>query len=850
MATTIKLYKTNKLSPTYKWHLVANRLIKVDDFNQWIALYPSSYITTISNFQYVKHGLEISINVDLSQSYSQITSDYGFKYVSIQNDSDRVTYYFVKKVNWRSKSCVNFELVMDVLNTFEEGNDYVFKPNTKITREHKDRYVVKGEIILFTYAGYLGGAGTISADDNIYFCTAQDPTHRYLGTLVQVSANPNFFKVSFPYTTNTSDLESWINSQQEFTIIYVAKDTSNYVALSQIQIDERDPELYRNIDDTPENINPVLICDNTIAEIIKHPKSILRGDWYLLYRNQNDPSDSLVNPVECYLFADTEKHVNSGVITSGKLTPSSLVDGKYYYARIQEKDSGGTELIAQSITTSAGVTISKDTLGGGTVYGIYVEITKNRNNTMNVSVFRYLTGDSQVHYVASYFDLDYIQLNNLPFYYVLSNSQINYINLYRNAIWNSESTWTNTGAYNIINELSLLDRTDAKNIKLIKLPYCPYDFTISGTTINVSSDPNWDYTYFEQANHINFYALKLHYLDTKLEGTLETDSALNPYEDLYMGSKSTLSPQKTESRRTGLYYESKLYNSEFYQPTFYYDSFAFKFELESLDINSYVNQYNKTEIKFNMTSTINSKFMFTFNNYECMRGHQNYSKYLPIARNNEEVLYNVPYINYIRTGYGYDVKNKNISNISNALGVGLSAGSLAVSLAVPSAPLKVAGVVASVVSMAMSVKNAIVTAVQNDNSLKQKITQYQNQSTSVAGSDDVDLMSVYAENKLKYMKYEPRQNMEKLLFDLFFYAGYSSNRMGFPKHNTRVNFDYLECDACIEAIAGGISQECLDELINCYKNGVTYIHRNTARSGANQWDFEQKYENWETWLFN
>ena len=176
--------------------------------------------------------------------------------------------------------------------------------------------------------------------------------------------------------------------------------------------------------------------------------------------------------------------------------------------------------------------------------------------------------------------------------------------------------------------------------------------------------------------------------------------------------------------------------------------------------------------------------------------------------------------------------------------------SVGASLLLPSAPLKVAGVVASLVSLAQSVKSAIVTEQQNENSIRQKLEQYQNQTTNVAGSDDVDLMSIYAENSLKFLEYNPRKEMNKLLFDLFFYAGYSSNRMGLPNHNTRVNFDYLECDACIEAIAGGISQECLDELINCYKNGVTYIHKNTARSGASQWDFEQKYENWETWLVN
>ena len=106
-------------------------------------------------------------------------------------------------------------------------------------------------------------------------------------------------------------------------------------------------------------------------------------------------------------------------------------------------------------------------------------------------------------------------------------------------------------------------------------------------------------------------------------------------------------------------------------------------------------------------------------------------------------------------------------------------------------------------------------------------------------------MSEYCDNRLKYMVYEPTDVMKNLLNDLFFYAGYSSNRMGIPNHHTRLNFDYLECDASIQAVAT-IPEECLGELINCFKNGITYLHK-TDRA-TDKWDFAQKYENWEITL--
>ena len=135
---------------------------------------------------------------------------------------------------------------------------------------------------------------------------------------------------------------------------------------------------------------------------------------------------------------------------------------------------------------------------------------------------------------------------------------------------------------------------------------------------------------------------------------------------------------------------------------------------------------------------------------------------------------------------------------------------------------------------------------QNEENLARKQQELKNQTSSVSGSDDVDLMSIYAENRLKYLIYEPTPIMKNMLNDLFFYAGYYSNRIGLPNHNTRVNFDYLEADAVIEK-TDNIPNDCLEELINSFKNGVSYIHK-TARS-SNKWDLAQQYENWEKTLF-
>ena len=842
MANVVKLYSASYVSDG-QWELIPSKLLVVDDIASYLA---TKTAVTISDFQYVKNELEIGINVDLSQEDSQPATITTPKYASIQNNGERIHYYFVKKCIWRSKHAVRLELVLDVLNTFKEGSDYNFKANTKINREHKNRFLIKKDerYITITFDDYNEITEDNPQVDSI--CTIMDGDDTILSgiklvnyiTESDVIKGMKFLIPNSDTRTDNEILARFRGYPQDTAFqIWDSADNELEIAFDDIPFSEphepvitRDGRVYRDIDKTPENIMPILVCDNLAAEKVEHTINQLRGDWYLLYRNQNNPSESLVNPVECYLIPEKSGlQVDSGYIANGLLIPSFLTDGTYYFFNI---------VTDQTYTLSNGVVINK--YAGPNA----IMITRS-GDRMNVTALAVINGDLMI--MKSYDDIYSISISPLPAEYYTTTS-IN--NLDADFINNMTfpNTFDNTDTYKTLHDITKVDRTDAKNIKLIKLPYCPYDFDVVGGIIKTSLTPDWDVVSLSQSGGPTIICLKLHDLNTNLSGKFD-DEDYNPFSYLYFGKLSNIDTSLTHLREQANY-ESKLYHSEFFTPTFYYDSFAFKFELEKVDkfwlFSNYTKTSAKNEIKFDVTRTINSKFMFTFDNYEVFDNEQNYAKYLPIARNNEEVLYNVPYINYIRTGYQYDVKNKNISNISNAIGVGLSAGSLAVSLALPSAPLKVAGVVASLVSMAMSVKTAVVSAIDNENSLKQKISQYQNQSSSVAGSDDVDLMSIYAENRLKYLVYEPRREMEGLIFDLFFYAGYRSDRMAIPTHHNRVNFDYLECDASLENVAS-IPNDCLDELINCFKNGVTYLHKTNRED---KWDFSQKYENWEMDFFS
>lgn len=819
--STIKLYAA---TPSSNWELLPHKLFVVDDIETYLA---TKSPTTVTLVQYQKPQLELALTLDLSQTYAEPLNS-SYKYVRIENSDDlgHYYYYFVKNVIWRSKSAVRFELVMDVLNTFKEGTHYTFKDSTKITREHKDRFLVNLNQVTFEY--YLDNyEGVLNTDDEILFWEESDDPI-FTGKIVSIDQYTATINITSGITIE--ELQEIIDTtgQTQYSIV---KDSSNNYLVS-INAMSFGGGVYRNIDYVPENINPTLQCGNTDGTKIENGTTYLRDDWYLLYRNENDPDPTqYVNPVECYLIPKTSKKVSIGVITSGRITSATLETGKFYYVSVQN---------SYGVTLSNGVTLDEGS-GEGYLSGKYIEIYKNADGSLTVTFFARCTTLSQDPYFESY-NVEYITLNRLPedyVSYVSCPEQSSVINGWSGL---TKQQWTSSHVGVEIDPISLLDRTDAKNIKLIKLPYCPYKFTVTSDKINITGT-KWNYVDLVQANGNHLKCLKLNDLSADLTTDWPNYTAI-PVSNLYLTSLSSLNPQNSNLRK-GSSYESKLFNSEFYRPTFYYDSFQFIPQLEKCDMSyymsniSYVTQF---KIKFDMTKTINSRFMFSFPDYKLRNGGENYAKYMPIARNNEEVLYNVPYINYVRTGYNYDIKAKNITKQSTWLGVAASGVGMAASFIMPSAPLKALGIVTSLITMAMTVKNAVVTTVQNEESINRKLKEAEMQTASVSGSDDVDLMSVYAENRLKYLVYEPTDIMKTMLYNLFFFAGYNSQRMGLPNHNTRLNFDYLECDAVINKIAN-IPDDCLSELINSFKNGVTYIHK-TNRT-TDKWDFDQKYENWE-----
>jgi len=80
MKSTLKLYKVEfkpELNPLVEY--LADYLAQCDR-------------STYSNFQYIKHNLNIVIKVPMNQTY---VDNFPFNYASIQNENESIFYYYI-----------------------------------------------------------------------------------------------------------------------------------------------------------------------------------------------------------------------------------------------------------------------------------------------------------------------------------------------------------------------------------------------------------------------------------------------------------------------------------------------------------------------------------------------------------------------------------------------------------------------------------------------------------------------------------------------------------------------------------------------------------------------------------
>ena len=572
------------------------------------------------------------------------------------------------------------------------------------------------------------------------------------------------------------------------------------------------------IDQFDEGISPVLYRDG-FSEI---NGSFDNPGWNLLYKGST--------AVELYLVPNAPvsvKTVTSPVIKIG----TNVYDGYFYY--FSGFENRETKLVDGSGKVLASVHYELNNTTEQS--GFYIQVS---GTTIYVRPFKcYSLGWLGTHF--SYGEKFTISDNTCKLSFPWASVTANRYNTEKanylptppagdTSIFGNGITVTTT-----LTPLSEYDRTDSTLLKIISLPYPPIAGVIGslippdvGSIVNDGAK-RWLQIMSDQTD----FGISI--------SSQAAEPSIPAFQKIPYVYKST-----TRSNNS----ENKIFHSSFYRPRFNYDSFSYDFRIEDADPSK--TRSSKFQVEFYPTRTINSRFLFVFPEWgEGMlrRSDSEYPGILTVARNNEEMILNSAYLDYIRSGYNYDVKAKNraqsIAILSGAAGVLGGMGSIGMGIASGN-PL---GVVTGAATLSNTLLNTANSIAASEDAINAKKTQLENSAVSVAGSDDLDLMKRYCGNRARLYIYQCSDRMKAAILDLFYYCGYATTEHKTPVLDSREWFNFIQADLDVSPTVN-IPADCLAEILSKYAEGATVFHKQTL-SGVETWDLDQNKENWEAMFF-
>lgn len=805
MISTVKLYKDSLI--------LEEKNFIVDDIEDYLATLTDTLIYT--KFQYIKHGLNISIKIDKNQTLLDYKNTNDYNYLSIQNMQnngtglEKIVYYFVTKMEWGAEDTIRLYLTMDVLNTFKKGIDFTLSPKTTILREHKDRYkVVSGGTFTNDFTGFTY---CLEYDSGNFI---GDYTLKTGGTSITSvnSIESNADSISYTITGGTIFVNIIHNNPFEkinftFNVTYIK------------------PKTYqRIIDPVSEGLDAVLYKEKE-EEITDKLDKI----WYLIYQNDTaiDPSEyNPLNAISCYLVPEDSVNVKKYDKINFSANDYNVDDYLFFTHTLNGNavcraycNASGSTFYQTNLLTIKNPT--SETI-------ISILIIKNNNNKFNVyNVKTLYDGDNYYNtfgYLGEATDVD-IEIYASSFKYFqdefTSLSDISYPTTHNMSVTTPISL---TGTF--IAGIDNWDRTDSKLIKIIMSPYLPANFGYDDDFLIIGD--GWS---------LDGNKIKLSNLNQNLINNIES-SITNPLAPLY---GIIMNPSTTDLRNDDN--ESKLYHSDYYVKKIVYDSFNFPIPLENIDETLAIFKSTNPDgfnIDFHCSNSILSRFLVQFPQIKWKRSIQDYDDVLYIGRNNELSIYNSAYINYLRNGYNYDVKNKKRNEeqalVNTIVGLVTTAAGIAGGAATGN-PLLVGAGISAAASTFTSLSNIAYQNARAESDIQNKLKSTKDSAISVNNVDDVNLLLSYS-RLMKSCLYKISDRMKKAIGDLFYYCGYSRNIQGDPSYVTRYWFNYIQANLMF-ATTVNIPDECLADIIDKFNQGVTILHHHTT------WNFNQDKENWE-----
>ena len=589
----------------------------------------------------------------------------------------------------------------------------------------------------------------------------------------------------------------------------------------------------RKVDYVDEGFKPSLYKKSD-SKILSDEGPFQNKNFYLVYKSRSDLTAGATQPIACYLVCDDRLRAYKGAASpdielsalgNAQILPTNKVLWLFsrdnadieIYDRIQSADiiHGYGPYMAYSLILTP-ITLSGATHNYVTLKGWTQDATTGK--VVSTTILDNIVATGLVLQIASGYratDSESVLTDDNT----ITEDEILEVNFVLLGVGTGEYQWN----------LSLedIDRSDSRLMKIIKLPYNP-------TSASLSADLVYSFSGFVFDTNLHLYTL--------VNLSTEFGIALPSY-TLGEAVTSISVPAQEALYTTDRYLlDSKLYASTFYYVKMVYDSFSLTIPLENCEFYTDI-QLASLDITFKPSNTITTRFAFMWTSGEIHHylETEDYAHYLIVARNNELPIYSSSYLDYLRQGYNYDVKNKNIADISRWVGFGLNTLGAGIQLATGTE----FGISSGITSLSSGLSSAILGQIQSDTKMEETLHNKSLQSANVSGADDSDLLDFYEGNALHFFEYACRDEIATSLDNFFYYYGYATNRYEIPNYNSRLNFNYLECVAeFLPTLTLNVS--IIDAIKRKLKEGVTIFHYHSAITGG--YDYNQIYENFETFF--
>ena len=385
-----------------------------------------------------------------------------------------------------------------------------------------------------------------------------------------------------------------------------------------------------------------------------------------------------------------------------------------------------------------------------------------------------------------------------------------------------------------------IDRTALGLKKAICLPYRPFDRDDAG--------------YLPEGCFV--VAGKILLARDDLESTISFTPKGRELRLPYMTAKPT---EKTDGKAGALQLEPKVYSSEFRFSKLVYDSFSIVLKGEESYFNSNLSEIGNDKIvfKFFASPSMVSEFDLTLYSWPGWSAEEfilspvwseDYPLHLIINRNNETPVYTSAYLDYLRTGYNYDLKSQAVQLGMQGLGIAISAINAGVGIAATFATGGLAApyAVSAATGFASSIANIGKTAAENQRGNAQRLKELQAQGASVAGNSDFAVSKRYTKNRVSLETYSVEPRLIASARSFFYLKGYATDEIKAPTCHSRAHFDFIECEPVFQPEALSLFPKwMLDLIADDLRQGVTVMH-----PVAGDYDIGQTSSNFELSVLN